>query len=74
MPQGICLSAMRLTSLPLAASSTITSLERPQASRMCLSSGVKLKCQQRSPIGYSAMLTRLAASNTCSALPLASAT
>ncbi len=58
----------------LAVSITSVSLERPQVSSTWRSSGVKLKCQQRSPTGTSATLSKLRASNTCSFWSRAAAT
>ena len=53
---------------------TNTSLLRPQAMSKFFSSGVNVKCQQRSPIGTVFSSTKVLPLNTCSSLALKAAT
>src|SRR5215469_14741693 len=56
------------------ASTTITLLDRPQANRICESSGVNVKCQHLCPMGISAISCIESAENIWSFRAIAAAT
>src|ERR1051325_5025156 len=66
MPHGSLNPSIVLTGLYECASTTITLLDRPQANRICESSGVNVKCQHLCPIGISAISCMESAENTWS--------
>ena len=74
MPHGSLNPSIVRTGLYECASTTITLLDRPQANRICESSGVNVKCQHLCPMGISAISCIESAENTWSFRAIAAAT
>ena len=70
IPHGSLNPSIVRTGLYEFASTTITLLDRPQANRICESSGVNVKCQHLCPIGISAISCIESAENTRAFGPL----